>query len=316
MNIVILDRESIGFDTPISRLNDIGNVTVYDKTLQNEVSSRIGNAEVVLINKVRITDEIIREARQLRLICIFATGYDNVDIKSAREHGVAVCNVPGYSTDSVTACTVANVLALLTKLREYNDYVINGKYTSSEKPNLLSPVFHDVSGKTWGIVGCGNIGTSVARVATALGARVITHQRHSHEIYETVSLDELCKSSDIITVHCPLNDESRGMIGEDCLSKMKKDVILVNEARGAVLDERAVASAVKNRQIGAFGCDVYSTEPFGEEHPYYEIKSLPNVLLTPHCAWGSYEARAKCIDIICENIRAFYGNKTLNRVDI
>ena len=316
MNIVVLDRESIGFDTPISSLSAFGNVTCYDSTPKELIDERISDADVILINKVRIGEDAIRNAKRLKLICIFATGYDNVDLQSARKHGVAVCNVPAYSTASVTACTVASVLALITRLREYNEYVTSGDYSQSQKPNLLTPVFHDLSSKTWGIIGCGNIGGAVARVAVSLGANVLTYQRHKHPIYDTVSLKELCEGADIITVHCPLNDQTRGIINSEMLSLMKKDVILVNFARGAVLNEADVASAVKNGEIGAFGCDVYTTEPFGLEHPYYSIKDLPNVLLTPHCAWGSYEARNLCIKTVCENIRSFLDGYFLNRVDI
>ena len=316
MKIVILDRESIGFDTPLDELSELGTLDIYDSTSPADIPERTKDANVIIINKVRITSEIIENAKCLQLICVFATGYDNIDIEAAKRHGVAVCNVPGYSTDSVTACTVSTTLALLTNLRVYNNYVISGEYSTSGKPNMLTPVFHDASGKTWGIVGCGDIGGSVAKVATALGANVITYQRHKHPFYPTVSLDELCAKSDIITIHCPLNNESRALINASNIQKMKSNVILVNAARGAVLDEAAIASAVKEGRIGGFGCDVYSTEPFPADHPYSEIKSLDNVLLTPHCAWGSFEARSKCIEIIRSNISNFYNGKILNRVDI
>ena len=316
MKIVLLDRESIGYDTPLGGLLSLGDVEIYDSTSPCDIFERTNDANVIIINKVKITSDVIANAKKLQLICVFATGYDNIDIDAARRHGVAVCNVPGYSTDSVTACTISTTLALLTKLRIYNDYVVSGEYSISERPNLLTPVFHDVSGKTWGIIGCGDIGGSVAKVATALGANVITYQRHQHPIYPTVTLDDLCSRSDIITIHCPLNNESRSLINDTVIHKMKRSVILVNAARGAVLDEKAVASAIKNGRIGGFGCDVYSCEPFNSEHPYFEIKTYDNVLLTPHCAWGSFEARTNCINIICDNISQFYSGKTSNRVDI
>ena len=316
MKIVLLDRESIGFDTPIESLYTIGEVEIYDRSTHKEAIERAKDADVIIINKVRIDHEVIENAKNLKLICVFATGFDNIDITSAKKHNVAVSNVPGYSTESVTACTIANVLALSTNIREYNQYVVNGEYSESGKPNLLTPVFHEISNKVWGIIGCGDIGSAIARVATALGAKVVTYQRHKHPIYETLDLEQLCSQSDIITIHCPLNDESRGLINKNLLEKMKSSVIIVNAARGAVLDEAAVAESIKSKQIGAFGCDVYSTEPFGLDHPFYEIKSYPNVLLTPHCAWGSFESRERCINIIHNNIISFLNGKISNRVDI
>ena len=303
-------------DTPIEPLYVFGEVVVYDATARDEVADRVCDADIIIINKVKITADILDAAKNLKLICIFATGYDNIDGTSAREHGVAVCNVPGYSTASVTATTVATVLSLLTNLREYNSYVVSGAYSKSGKPNLLTPVFHDMTGKVWGIIGCGDIGSSVARVAEAFGARIITHQRHRHPVYDTVTLNELCTTADIITIHCPLTAETRGMIDDDCIDAMKENVIIVNSARGAVLNEAAIAAAVTNGKIAAFGCDVYSVEPFGKEHPYYGIKDKSNVILTPHFAWGSYEARTNCLNIICNNIASFLNGKTLNRVDI
>ena len=303
-------------DTPIEPLCAFGEVVTYNATAPCEIADRVCDADAIIINKVKITSDVLDAAKNLKLICIFATGYDNINVTSAREHGVAVCNVPGYSTASVTATTVATVLSLLTNLREYNDYVASGTYSESGRPNLLTPVFHDMTDKVWGIIGCGDIGSSVARLAEAFGARVITHQRHKHPIYDTVTLHELCKAADIITIHCPLTAETRGMVNTECIELMKKNIIIVNSARGAVLDESAIAAAVTEGKISAFGCDVYSVEPFGKDHPYYAIKDKRNVLLTPHFAWGSYEARTNCLNIICNNISSFLDGKTLNRVDI
>ena len=173
-----------------------------------------------------------------------------------------------------------------------------------------------MNGKTWGIVGFGNIGKAVARVAESFGMRVIVNKRTPIDEYKCVDIDTLCRESDIISLHCPLNDESRNLINEKRLSMMKKSVVLVNEARGAVVDEKAVADAIKNGTIAAFGCDVYSFEPFSKEHPYTEIMNLQNVILTPHAAWGAYEARERCVNTIAKNIKSFLESKTLNRVDI
>ena len=314
MNIVVLDKNSIGSDTPLAGLSEFGQVSIYDSTDVSEIFDRVKNAEVLILNKVKITKDVIAAAKNLKLICVFATGYDNIDIECAKAFGIAVCNVPGYSTDSVALFTVANVLALYTHLREYNNYVISGEYSESGVPNKLTPVYHEISGKTWGIIGLGNIGRAVAKAATALGANVIANKRTPTEDYRCVDIDELCRESDIITIHCPLNEASRELINKERISLMKDSVVIVNEARGGVVNERDVASAVKNGKIAAYGSDVYTKEPFDCDHPFYEIKDYSNVLFTPHAAWGSFESRVRCIGIICENIRSFIAGGRNNRV--
>jgi glycerate dehydrogenase len=199
---------------------------------------------------------------------------------------------------------------------EYNAFVKSGEYSESGVPNSLVPVYHELKGKTWGIVGLGNIGKAVAKVAAAMGANVIAYKRNPINEYECVGIDELCKRSDIITLHCPLNDGTRNLINKERIDLMKKDVVIVNEARGAVVNEEDIKDAILNDKIGAFGSDVYSTEPFGNNHPFYEIKNKSNVILTPHAAWGAYESRARCLEIICQNINSFINKKSLNRVDI
>ena len=315
MKIVVLDRNSVGLDTPLDGLKRFGEVVIYDTTSPEELPMRVLDADVIVLNKVKITADVIKSAKNLKLICIFATGYDNIDVETARARGVGVCNVPGYSTDSVALFTVANVLSLYTHLREYNEYVTSGEYSRSGIPNKLTPVYHEIKGKTWGIIGLGNIGKAVAEVAKALGARVIANKRTPVEDYECVDVDTLCRESDIITIHCPLNDESRNLINKDKIDLMKKDVVIVNEARGAVVNEYDITEAIKKGTIGAFGSDVYSTEPFSTDHPFYEIKDFCNVLFTPHAAWGSYESRLRCIDIICDNISAYISGDRKNRVD-
>jgi glycerate dehydrogenase len=270
----------------------------------------------LIFNKVKITENVMKNCRNLKLLCVFATGFDNIDIAAAKKYGIAACNVPAYSTDSVTLCTVANVLSLYTHLREYNEHVTSGKYSAEGKANALVPVYHEIAGKTWGIIGYGNIGKSVAKVAKALGANVIVNKKHPIDEVECVDVETLCRRSDIITVHCPLNDETRGLIGRDMINVMKSEVIIVNEARGAVLDEDAIADAILNGKIAAFGSDVFSTEPFQSNHPMHKIMGLKNVCLTPHCAWGAFEARERCLQIICDNIKAFFDGKLQNRVDI
>lgn len=315
MDITVLDSASLGDDTPFELLSDIGHVTVYKTSTPDEAKERSTDAEVLIINKVKITDELLSYAKKLRLVCVFATGYDNVDVIAAKKRGVAVCNVPAYSTASVTLITVSTALALLTHLKEYDEYVSTGAYTASGVPNKLTPVFHELSGMTWGIVGYGNIGASVAKVAEAMGAKVIAYSRTEKEGIRNVDLDTLCKESDIITLHCPLTDKTRGLINARAISLMKKSVILVNEARGAVVDEFAIKDAILEDKIAGFGCDVYSTEPYPQDHPYNAIAGKKNVILTPHVAWGAYEARVRCLKVIIQNIKSFFSGARLNRVD-
>ena len=315
MKIKVLDRASLGDDTPLEVLNQFGEVEIYDSTEPEIVVKRCADADVVVLNKVKITREVIESSESLKLICIFATGYDNVDIAAARAHDVAVCNVPGYSTESVALFTATTVLALFTHLMEYNEFVTSGEYTKAGLPNRLTPVYHELCGKVWGIIGYGNIGRAVARIAEAFGASVITYTRTPRDGVECVDIDTLCRQSDIITIHCPLNDGTKELINSERIAMMKNEVIIVNEARGAVVSERDISDAIKNGRIGAYGCDVYSKEPMSENHPYTEIMSMKNVLLTPHAAWGSYESRVRCINIVSENIKAFIDGKILNRVD-
>lgn len=316
MLIKVLDRIALGLDTPIDVLNKFGEVTVYDSTPVELVVERCKDADVIVLNKVKITSEVLRAAEHLKLVCVFATGFDNIDVACARELGIAVCNVPGYSSESVALYTAATLLALTTRIFEHNAFVRSGEYTLSGSPNKLTPVFHELGGKTWGIVGYGGIGKAVADIAKAFGTNVIVNKRTPVDDVRCVDIDTLCRESDIITLHCPLNDGTRGLINAERIAMMKPDVIIINEARGAVINERDLADAVKEGRIAAFGCDVYSTEPFATQHPYYEIKDMPNVILTPHAAWGAYEARERCINIIADNIASFFNGKILNRVDI
>lgn len=315
MKIVVLDKKAIGADISAAPLEAFGEVVEYDSTAPAELNARIADAEVIVLNKVKLNKEAFAAAKKLRLVCEFATGYDNIDLAAARENGVAVTNVPGYSTESVALYTMATVLSLFTNLRTFNDYVKDGSYTASGVPNLLVPVYHELAGKTWGIVGCGNIGRRVAEIAKAFGCRVIVNKRTPVEDLTCVDIETLCRESDVITVHCPLNDGTRHLINKDTLALMKPTAVLYNAARGAVLNEADVADAVLSKTIGAFGSDVYSVEPMPADHPFQSIKDLENVLLTPHAAWAAVEARERCLSIICDNIRSYLAGGRNNRVD-
>ena len=315
MEIVILDAATLGADTDISPLQALGNVTAWDKTAPEQVAARIECADVIVSNKVRLTGDVLRSGKALKLICLSATGYDCVDTAWCAKNGIGVCNVPGYSTQSVAQLTVAMVLELTNHLRVYRDYVHSGAYSRSGVANALTPVWHELYGKTWGIVGGGNIGRQVAKIAEAFGCRVLICRRKPEETYETADLDTLCAVSDIISVHVPLAEQTRGMIGKKQIGLMKENAVVINVARGAVTDEDALAKAVKEGRIGGLGVDVYSTEPFGPEHPFNSILELPNVCLTPHTAWGAIETRNRCIAMVAENISAFCAGVRRNRVE-
>ncbi len=316
IHAVILDGATLGEGITFDALAARTSLTVYPLTAPDEVADRIRDAEVVIINKIRLNESNLADAASLRLICVAATGYDNIDVDYCRRRGIAVCNVLGYSTDSVAQLTVAMVLELMLHLPEMSGFVRSGAYTASGVANRLSPVFHELAGKTWGIVGAGNIGRKVARIAEAFGCRVIVNRRKTDPDYPTVDLDTLCREADIISVHTPLNDETRGLISRARIAAMKPGVILVNVARGAVADEAALADAVRDGHIGGLGVDVYSTEPMPADHPLYAVRALPNVCLTPHMAWGAVEARQRCINEMGENIRAFFAGEIRCRVDV
>lgn len=315
MEIVVLDAATLGTDADLSPLMAQGNVTVWDNTAPEQIARRIEHAEVIVSNKVRLFAPVLQEAKKLRLICLAATGYDCVDTAYCAKNGIGVCNVPGYSTQSVAQLTAAMVLELTNHLSSYREYVHSGAYSRSGVANALTPVWHELYGKTWGIVGGGNIGRQVAKIAEAFGCDVLVCRRKPDERYETADLDTLCARSDIISVHVPLTEQTRGMIGRKQISLMKESVIMVNVARGAVTDEAALAEAVKEGRIGGLGVDVYSAEPFGPDHPFSAILDLPNVCLTPHTAWGAIETRNRCIQMVAENIFAFSQGKRKNRVE-
>ena len=316
MKITVLDAATLGDDLDLSPLDVFGEVTVYRTSPAECVAERLVGADVAVLNKVRITERELSGAVSLKLICIMATGYDNIDLAACRAHGVGVCNVAGYSTHSVAQLTVALALSLYTHLAEYRAHTVSGAYSKGGVQNCLTPVYHEIAGKTWGIVGGGNIGMQVARVAEALGARVLVYRRHPRGEANEVALDALLERADIVSLHVPLNEDSRRMIDARALSLMKKDAMLINVARGAVLDEAAVANAVQEGRLGYFATDVYATEPYGEDHPYVAIADLPNVCLTPHMAWGAKEARMRCLAECVENIRAYTEGKTRSRVDL
>ena len=315
MKIVFLDAATIGDDLTYESFKELGEVVVYPTTNEEEFESHIDGAEVVVINKLKLNATNLPGAKNLKLICLAATGFDNVDLDYCRKSGIGVCNVVGYSTQSVAQLTLSMALSLYTHLDEYTNFVRSGEYTQNGLANRLTPVYHEIAGRTWGIVGYGNIGKQVARVAEALGCRVLVYKRTPIADAECVDFDTICQKSDILSLHVPLNEATRNLLDEAHIAMLKKDAIVINVARGAVTDEAALAEAILESRIGGIGVDVYSKEPFDGEHPFNKIKHLPNVLLTPHMAWGGYETRVRLLDEIKQNIVSFFKNEHRCRVD-
>lgn len=314
MKITVLDVNTLGDDIELTQLREMGDVKVYPLTMQNEVEDRIKDAEVVVLNKVKLNENNLACAKNLKLICITATGYDNVDTEYCRKNNIAVCNVCGYSTDSVVQLTLAMAFALSTNLFSYNKYVKSLDYTKSGIFNCLKPVFYEMSQMTWGIVGLGNIGRKVGNIAREMGCRVLAYKRNPVDDFECVDIDTLCRQSDIISLHTPLNEQTKHLINAEKLKLMKKNAILINVARGAVVDENAVTEAIINGDISGLGVDVYSVEPMQEDSPYQKILNYDNTVFTPHMAWGAKEARQRCIDEVVLNIKSYFDGGRKNRI--
>lgn len=316
MNITVLDASTFGPDIDLTIFRELGNLRLIPMTAPHEIAKNCEGADVIILNKVKINETTLPNPGSVKLVCVAATGVDNVDVDFCRRKGVAVCNVKGYSSDSVAQITVTMALSLVCHLPEYNRFVSSGDYTRSGLHNRLEPIFHELSGMTWGLVGYGNIAKRVATIADALGCHVAVCNRTPAPDRENLSIDELCKKADIISVHVPLCDATRHMINADRIALMKPSAIVINVARGAVTDEQALADAIVEGRIGGIGVDVFSTEPMPLDHPLAPISHLDNVCLTPHMAWGSHEARTRCMREILENIRSFIAGGDRNRVDL
>lgn len=313
MKIAILDAATLGQDVDLSPIRAFGETAEYATTTPEEIHGRILDADVVVVNKIKLNASNL-PGTAVKLICVAATGYDNIDTEYCKANNVALCNVPGYSTDNVAQLTLAMALSLVTHLPEYNEFVSSGQYSASGVANKLTPIYHEISSMTWGVVGGGGIGGKVAQVAQAMGCKVLMCRRKPDDRYEQVSIDELCKRADIISLHVPLNDSTRGMISRERISQMKPGAILINVARGAVTDEEALTEALEQGRLGGLGVDVYSVEPFPKDHPFTRILGRKNVCFTPHMAWGSAEARNRCVREMAENMKSFFEGNSRNRI--
>ena len=317
MKIVVLEADSVGTDVSFKLLEEFGEVVLYNSTPNEKVAERIADADIVCANKCILNEKSLEKANNLKLIAEAATGYNNIDTKYCNMRGIAVANVSGYSTEAVAQHTFALLLALNNKLAYYSDYVNSGEYSKQESFCNISNVFHDLSGKTMGIIGLGNIGRRVAEIAKAFGMKVIYHSVSGNKQdvdYPMVDLSELLLQSDVVSVHVPLNEKTRGLIDKAAFEKMKKTAILINVARGPVVNENDLLDALNNGDIMAAGIDVYEKEPLSDESPLLYIKDKNKLLLTPHQAWGSYEARARLVMEISDNIREFLKGNKRNRI--
>ena len=316
MNIVILDGHAVNpGDLSWKPFEQFGKIAVYPRTPQSLIVERAMEADAVLINKTVLSGDILEQLPRLQYIGICATGYNVVDIAYAKSHGITVCNVPGYSTNSVAQHVFALLLNITNRVEHYAQANIKGKWSQSEDFCYWDYPIRELFGKTLGIYGLGNIGQAVARIGYALGMSVIAYtSKQSSDVpayVRKVSLADLLSQSDVLTLHCPLTETTFHLVNEETLRKMKHTAILVNTARGNLVDEKAVADSLIKNELGAFAADVLSTEPPSIGNPLF---SAPNVFITPHIAWATLEARKRLMDICVQNLSAFVSGIPENQI--
>lgn len=306
MKIVVLDALTYG-DTSLESLKQLGEVAVYQTTLPSETIERIGDAEVVVTNKVVINDAVMVAASKLKLICVAATGTNNIDHEAAARRGIAVKNVAGYSTDAVVQHTFSMLFYLMGHSRYYDEYVKSGGWQREEVFTHIGPSFSELRGKKWGIIGLGEIGRNVARIAGAFGAEVSyysTSGKNDNDEFTKKTLSRLIEESDIVTIHAPLNPSTQNLISHSELLQLKDGAILLNLGRGGIVDEAALSVIIDVKPIFV-GLDVLEKEPMSEGHPLMNIQHPERLYITPHIAWTSREARERLIAATAENIRTF-----------
>lgn len=319
MKIVLLERNSAGTDVSVDCFKELGEVTAYANTVTvEEVAERVKDADVIVCNKAPMREESLKDASKVRLICELATGFDNCDLAYCRKRGIQVRNVVDYSTDMVAQHTFTLALALSQKLVHYDQYVKSGAYGAQDRFSNFDVPFYELAGKVWGIVGMGNIGKRVAKIAQAFGCRVIFHSitgKSTCTDYPQVDKDTLLRESDFLSLHCPLSELSRNFIDREALKKMKKTAVLVNVARGPVVNNRDLYEALEAGEIMAAGLDVIEQEPITPENPLGRIMDSSRLIITPHLAWASVEARTRCVQGVYENIRTFQKGEMRNVVN-
>lgn len=301
MKIVFLDVKTIGEDIDLSGFERFGEVVKYGFSSPEEARIRTREADVIILNKVQINEQTIGEAEHLKLVCVTATGTNNLDKEYLAKRGIEWRNVAGYSTESVAQHTFGLLFYLLEKLAYYDTYVKTERYVDDTIFTHFEKVFHELSGKTWGIIGLGDIGRRVADIAKMFGCRVIyysTSGKNTQPGYERVDFDTLLREADIVSVHAPLNENTEGLMNKEAFAKMKKTAIFLNLGRGPIVVEADLAEALENETIAAAGLDVLAVEPMSRENPLRRIKDSKRLIITPHIAWASVEARTRLMKII------------------
>ena len=319
MKIVALERNSAGTDISMDCFQDFGEVTYYRNTVTiEEVAERVKDADIIIANKSPLNEQTLKDAPNVKLICELATGFDNVDLAYCKSRGIKVCNVRDYSTGMVAQHTLTLALALSQKLFHYDNYVKSGAYSAQDRFSNFDVPFYELEGKTWGIVGMGNIGKRVAKLATAFGCKVIFHSitgKSSCTDYPQVDKATLLRESDFLSLHCPLSDLSLNFIDREALQQMKKTAILINVARGKVVNNTDLYEALVAGEIQAAGLDVIEAEPLELSNPLSKLKDSTQLIITPHLAWASVEARTRCVEGVYQNIEAFLRGEDRNVVN-
>lgn len=313
MKICVFDRATVwGDDLDMKELLDFGNVRLFETVKPEKVAETIGGDEVVLCNKTPMTRQVIEACPNLKYIGVMATGVNNVDLAAAKEKGIRVTNIPGYSTDAVAQLAMANILQFATSLSAYNESTARGDWLKAPAFTYFPYPLMELTGKTLGIFGMGAIGQRVAKLGDAFGMRVIYHSRTKKDLpYAFVSKEDLFRESDFLTLHCPLTPETAELINEETLSLMKKTAYLINTARGGVISESAVAKALKEGRLAGYAADTLTKEPQSPDSP---LIGAPNCRLTPHIAWAPKETRARLIGILLDNLRSFLRSESQNAV--
>lgn len=317
MKIVFLETDTLGNDVDLTIFHQLGEVTKYSHSEPNEDAHRISDADIVIVNKVPMNQKTLEKADKLKLICITGTGTNIVDFEYTNSRNITVTNVKGYSTQSVIQHTFALFFYVYEKLSYYDQFVKSGNYIKSDIFSHFNLNFNELYGKTWGIIGLGEIGRGVAEVAKQFGCQVIyysTSGKNSNPDFNQVDLDTLLEASDVISIHAPLNDLTKDLINEEQLRKMKKSAVLLNLGRGPIINENALAKALKEDWIAAAGLDVLRVEPMHKNNPLYEIKDSTKLIITPHIAWATVEARKRVVVEVYENMKAFQEGKERNVV--
>lgn len=318
MKIAVLERDSVGTDIDVSCYEEFGEVVYFRNTVAENTAEHVADADIVIANKAPLNEKTLEDCPNVRLICEFATGFDNVDLEYCKKRGIQVANVKDYSTPAVAQHTFALALYLMEHLPAYDRYVKDGVYAAQDRFSNFDLPFAELEGKTWGIIGMGNIGRRVAAIAQAFGCHVIFYSvtgKSSVTEYEQVSKEALLARSDILSIHCPLSQLTHNIIDADALRQMKKTAVLINVARGPVVDNDALYDALENGEIAAAGLDVLREEPIRDTNPLSRLQDSNKLVITPHMAWASTESRIRLVREVYENIKAFLNHVSRNIVN-